>query len=415
MDDISELLKQSLGLDVSSIGRSTVERAVTSRMTACALTDPGEYREYVRSSRTELQALIEAVVVPETWFFRDPEAFAVLARAAVDDRWVQGGRTMRVLSVPCSTGEEPYSIAMALLDAGLAPETFHVDAIDVSREAVARTTAAQYGRNSFRGRDLDYRDRHFSAGNGSYHLAERVRNQVSVRQGNLFSLDAPGESNCYDAIFCRNLMIYFDRPTQDRAVLTLQRRLGSNGLLFVAPSETAIVLNHAFTPVKVPLAFAFRRSSHEAAVRKSPRITSVPPQPVPRTVPAQSVLRTLAAPASGPHGAVETESLLDEAARLANGGNLPEAAKRCEAHLKRFGPSARVFHLLGMVRDAAGAPSEAAAWYRKALYLDPHHQEVLLHLALILEQLGEHAESSRLRARAARVRPSSAHPHDNVA
>lgn len=414
MDDIAQLLKQSLGLDVSSIGRSAVERAVTSRMSACALTDLGEYRERVRSSLAELQALIEAVVVPETWFFRDPEAFAVLARAAVHDRWAKGGRTMRVLSVPCSTGEEPYSIAMALLDAGLAPATFHVDAIDVSGEAIARATAARYGRNSFRGHDLEYRRRHFSAGHGEYHLAERVRSQVSLHQGNLFSLDAPGEPTCYDAIFCRNLMIYFDRPTQDRAVLTLQHRLAANGLLFVAPSETAIVLNHAFTPVKAPLAFAFRRSGHEPAARKSPRIASTP-RPAQRSVPARSVRRTLATPMPVPDSAVEAERLLDEAARLANAGRLLDAANRCEAHLKRFGPSARVFHLLGMVRDAAGAPSEAAAWYRKALYLDPHHQEVLVHLALILEHLGEHDESSRLRARAARARPSSGNPHDTAA
>src|SRR5215212_9280379 len=105
MDDIVQLLKQSLGLDVSSVGRATIDRAVTSRMTACALAGLREYREYVHSSHSELQALIEAVVVPETWFFRDRAAFGVLARVAVDEGWACGLRTMRILSVPSSTGE----------------------------------------------------------------------------------------------------------------------------------------------------------------------------------------------------------------------------------------------------------------------------------------------------------------------
>ena len=421
MDDIVQLLKEVLGLDVASIGRPSVERAVRGRMTACALTELGAYREHVRSSRPELQALIEAVVVPETWFFRDREAFVVLARTAVDNRWAQRGRPASVLSVPSSTGEEPYSIAMALLDAGLAPGTFHVDAIDVSHVAVARATAARYGKNSFRGSDLEYRNRHFEAENGDYRVTERVRNQVTFRQGNLFSLDALSDSRVYDAIFCRNLMIYFDRATQDRAVLTLSRRLAPSGLLFVAPSETAIVLNHAFTPVKVPLAFAFRNAGPGAHKREPARTASIPwgvtasaprySSPPPRSArrgPSESPAASPVAATPAPN----VTSLLDEAAEFANAGHLLEAASRCEAHLKRFGPSARVFHLLGMVRDAAGAPADAAVWYRKALYLDPHHQEALLHLALVVEQLGEYPEGRRLRARAARVTPASGSPRD---
>ena len=421
MDDIVQLLKEVLGLDVASIGRPAVERAVRGRMTVCVMTEERAYREHVRSSRTELQALIEAVVVPETWFFRDREAFVVLARTAIDDRWAQRDRPASVLSVPSSTGEEPYSIAMALLDAGLAADAFHVDAIDVSHVAIARATAARYGKNSFRGRDLEYRDRHFQAENGGYRVTERVRNQVTFRQGNLFSLDGRGESRVYDAIFCRNLMIYFDRATQDRAVVTLSRRLAPKGLLFVAPSETAIVLNHAFKSVKVPLAFAFRSAGPEGSSRQSARTVSIPwastaPAPRQSSAAPRTVRATSESPAVTVVAVTRAENaagLLDEAAEFANAGHLIEAANRCDAHLKRFGPSARAFHLLGMVRDAAGAPADAAVWYRKALYLDPHHQEALLHLALVVEQLGEYPEGRRLRARAARVTPASGRSRDS--
>jgi chemotaxis protein methyltransferase WspC len=232
---------------------------------------------------------------------------------------------------------------------------------------------------------------------------------VHFRQGNLFSIDPSLGSTTYDAIFCRNLMIYFDRATQDRAIRTLDRRLASKGVLFVAPSEAGVLMNHAFTAVKAPLASAFQKSS---AIRRQdePGGARSAPQPalraaVPTTPCAMSTRGSAEREPVLPRvarAAQETLGSLDEAARLANRGDLAEAARHCEEHLRRCGPSARAFHLLGMVRDAAGDQSEAMACYRKALYLDPHQQEVLLHMALIMEKLGRQPEARLLRQRASR-------------
>ena len=82
---------------------------------------------------------------------------------------------------------------------------------------------------------------------------------------------------------------------------------------------------------------------------------------------------------------------LDEAVRLADQGRFAEAAACCEEHLRRHGPSAEAFYLLGLVRDAGGNPTDAANYYRKALYLDPNHHEALVHLAFLLEQQGNSA------------------------
>src|SRR5437899_821468 len=106
------LLKHTMGLDVASIGPAMIERAVRERLATSGAIDLDAYWQLVQTSETELQALIEAVIVPETWFFRDREAIEALARLA----WEQSLRTqrpLRLLSLPCSTGEEPYSIAMA--------------------------------------------------------------------------------------------------------------------------------------------------------------------------------------------------------------------------------------------------------------------------------------------------------------
>jgi chemotaxis protein methyltransferase WspC len=244
-----------------------------------------------------LHELIEAVVVPETWFFRDTEAFRALARIAQAE-WLpaESAGVLRLLSLPCSTGEEPYSMAMALIEAGLPGRRFRVDALDISSRALARAQRAVYGTNSFRGIDLGFRDRHFEATPDGYRLAGAVRQQVRFQQGNFFDEGLlPGE-NLHHIIFCRNVLIYFDRATQDRALKVLARLLAPTGYLFVGPSETGVLLAHDFAPVRIPMAFAFRKvgaasgEPHLHGAQRAPldRPTApsarppTPPRPVPR-------------------------------------------------------------------------------------------------------------------------------------
>ncbi len=185
-DRFERLLKSRIGLDASSVGSAVIERAVRQRMSGLALHDEDEYWMRLNGSPGEVQALIEAVVVPETWFFRYPESFTTLARLAFERLpSLGGGRALRILSLPCSTGEEPYSIVMALLDAGLSEYLFEVDALDVSARVIERASLGVYGRNSFRGDELGFRDRHFSEVADGYQLAEQVRRKVRFRCGNL--------------------------------------------------------------------------------------------------------------------------------------------------------------------------------------------------------------------------------------
>jgi len=100
---------------------------------------------------------------------------------------------------------------------------------------------------------------------------------------------------------------------------------------------------------------------------------------------------------------------VDHAMQLADQGRLAEAAKECEAHLAAHGPSAPAFYLLGLVRDAGGRQADAAAYYRKALYLDPLHQETLVHLASLLDGQGDRAGAKVLNDRARRLE-SPGHP-----
>lgn len=383
-----QLLHASIGLDVASVGAQSIERAVLARMRALALTDAEAYWQRVCLPGLERQLLIEAVVVPETWFFRDPQAFVALAAHAQD--WLQRHpeASLHVLSVPCSTGEEAYSIAMALLDAGIQAARFRVTAVDISEHALELARAGSYGRNAFRSGDLAFRDRHFLQVGSSHHVRERVRAQVDFQRGNLLTPGLLPDGTRAAAVFCRNLLIYFDRATQARALEMLQRLLEPDGALFVAPSEAGLALQSGFDSLGVPLAFGFRRQRPGAKVAPPPRVRKTPPPERPRA-PAPTAKPKVAIASSG----------LEDARALADSGQLAAAMLACQRLLQEHPASAEAHYLYGLVRDAAGSHALAAQQYRKALYLDPAHHEALVHLALLLEHQGDLDGARRLRER----------------
>ncbi len=399
-------LKERIGLDVASVGEAIIERALRQRIQTTQAQTAGEYWLQLQSSHDEQQALIEAVIVPETWFFRYPESFATLARLAkerlVD---IKQMRALRILSLPCSTGEEPYSIAMALLDAGLAPHQFKVLGLDVSPLSVERARRGVYGKNSFRGGDLDFRDRHFTESADGFHIVDRVREQVRLQVGNLLDPALLANEASYDFVFCRNLLIYFDQPTQKQVFDVLKGLTHVDGVLFIGPAEGSLLGRHGMRSIGVPQSFAFSRQGSPqkpepvyVPVSMPPPVrtaASVPVKPRPFSTVSAQVL-PIKAPSS------DAETLLSRIATLANEGKSAEARAACEQYLNSHPPSAQVFYWLGLLSDVAGSALEAQGFYRKALYLEPQHPQALMHLAALLESQGDSAGARRLQARAAR-------------
>jgi len=400
LEDFDRLLKQTMGLDIASIGASALERAVRERQRECSVDDTQAYLHRVRASKDELQALIEAIVVPETWFFRDGAAFAALVRF-VREEWLptHADGCLRLLSLPCSTGEEPYSMAMALLDAHVPASRFRIDAIDICGRSLAHARRGIYGKGSFRGDVTAYRERYFEPVSGGHSLCGAVRPQVNFQQGNLLNAGVLPGADLYDVVFCRNLLIYFDRATQEQAVSVLDRLLMPKGILFAGSSESGVFVNHAFSSAKLPMAFAFRKGRSVATPKLPAAVTMVRRIASPR--PMASV--GFSQPPAEIRAPPPTEPGADEAIKLADQGHFAEASRCCEAQLLRQGPSAQVFHVLGLVRDASGNADDAAIYYRKALYLDPGHQDALVHLALLMEKQGLKSEAQTLWNRARRL------------
>jgi chemotaxis protein methyltransferase WspC len=392
---LAVLLKSAMGLDVASMGAGAVKGAVQSRMDARGLSTMEQYMEFARGSAEELQQLVEAIAVPETWFLRDPQAFVLLVKWAFNS-WLPKNPhgPLRLLSLPCSTGEEPYSIAMTLLAAGFPADRVSIDAVDISAASLVVARRGVYGSNSFRSEDLAYRAAYFEAEGKAWQLSASVQARVRFQQGNLFADDLLGGAERYDAIFCRNVLIYFDRETQDRAVGVLRRLLALQGLLFVGPSETSLLLSHDFAAVKAPLAFAFQNRG-AAPVRQKPFVVAPKPHPRPRP-------RPLAISSYEPGRAGKSNALL-QAAVLADTGRFAEAAALCAEHVKVEGPSVAAFRLSALIFAGAGNPDAAAINYRSALYLDPDDYESLVHLGLLLEKRGDAAGAKVLHLRARRV------------
>jgi chemotaxis protein methyltransferase WspC len=416
LTEIENLLAQTIGLDAASVGLAAIERAILLRMAASGLKSQPAYLEKIQSSATELQELIEAVVVSETWFFRDQEAFAALGDFVIHE-WLpaRSSGKLRLLSIPCATGEEAYSMAMTLTGIGLSADDFQIDAVDISEHALVRARKATYSRNSFRGKSIDFRDRYFETGPHGYRLSDVMRKRVLFQQGNLLSPDFFPGSHRFHFIFCRNLLIYLNLSAQSRAIQTLKRLLTPEGLLFVGPAEAALMVNHHLVSAKRPMAFAFRHGAllpkQPPAERKAFRVTKTPvasrsPAPKPKPpVKTERVAPTQAHPA--PPGKMGIDLKL--AGRFADEGRLEEAIKVCEHYLKRHPSSVEALYLLGVIHDATGDWEKARPYYRKALYLDPEHYDSLMHLAYAAEKEGDAAKVKNLRARASRVKERMQH------
>ncbi|MDP9657200.1 UNVERIFIED_ORG: chemotaxis protein methyltransferase WspC [Pseudomonas putida] len=404
-----DFLKERIGLDVTSVGPAIIERAVRQRSVAAQAASADEYWHTLQGSWDEQQALIEAVIVPETWFFRYPESFATLAKLASKRlAEINNLRALRILSLPCSTGEEPYSIAMALLDAGLKPHQFKVDGMDVSPLSVDKARRALYGKNSFRGDDIAYRDRHFIAEGDGYRLDPRVQEQVRLQVGNLLDPALLAGEPPFDFVFCRNLLIYFDQPTQKQVFEVLKRLTHDDGVLFIGPAEGSLLGRLGMRSIGIAQSFAFSRQGTAEPV---PLPTFVPtPLPVPQPLRNRPAAPVRSRPFAGvvPLASVpktsgtDTAVLLANIAGLANEGKSAEAKAACDSYLRSHEPVAQVFYWLGLLSDVAGNVLEAQGFYRKALYLEPQHPEALMHLAALLQAQGDAAGARRLQERAAR-------------
>ncbi len=236
-------VKDRLGLHFGSDADGRLQSILASRITATAAGSIDDYLKSVAADPVELGRLTSLLTVNETYFYREPDHLNLLVERLVPARLAhtEKGNPIRILSLGCSTGEEPYSIAIALREryGDLAERLFRITAGDVDDAALDHARAALYGPFAFRVLPAELRDRWCSAVDGTHRRIDAaIRRQVDFISWNLLAPTYPTEVQGQDVIFFRNVSIYFDPATRKAVMARLCDLLKPQGHLIVGASET---------------------------------------------------------------------------------------------------------------------------------------------------------------------------------
>jgi chemotaxis protein methyltransferase CheR len=396
------LIGERFGLQFDGSRREALRLAMRTRTLACGDETFQVYLDRLRGRgcEGELARLVELLTIQETSFFRNPEHFSALAEAVLPVLLLRPtDRPIRIWSAGCATGEEPYSIALTLLEAGI--QSAEILGTDVSEAALDVARASRYSRRAVRLVPGPLLDRYFHRDKDHFLAGEALRRLVRFECHNLAQEPFPAArfTGC-DVVFCRNVIIYLTPESVRRLVRTLAECLTPGGVLFLGPSETLWQLSTDFELAEWGGGFYYRRSQpvHIAEPRPVPRkVDSPPPRPKPRRETRRVVL-------PGP----PTPSGLERAQQALQAGDAASARAALEAAIAGERIDASPLVLLGYLRLSDGGAEAAADLARRALARDPLCPDAHLLEGLIAREQGKHDEATAAFKRALYLEPASA-------
>jgi chemotaxis protein methyltransferase CheR len=262
---LTDLLVERFGLAFSGTRREILAGRLQARLDALHLDGVREYYHFLRfhpAREEELGELSRRITNNETYFFREVAQLDAIAEAVVP-QLDRRGRPVRILSAGCSSGEEPYSLAIRLTDAALelSGRPWEIDACDLNPSRVEQARAATYEEGSFRACDAETRRRCFVEENGRYRLRDRYRRGVRFFQANLAGPFAGAGWGEYDVVLCRNLLIYFAPEAFDCLIARFARLIPSGGFLFLGHSESLFDRSDDFELAHIRGAMGYRRKA----------------------------------------------------------------------------------------------------------------------------------------------------------
>ena len=411
---LAGFLAQQAGLVFDQSRRPALASIVGDRIATTGAADLGAYlaRISAPAGADERQRLLDDVTIPETHFFRNPPQMEALRRRLLPElmrRAVARGRTLTVWSAGCSTGEEPYSLAMLAAEvAASLPEApkVRIVATDLSSVAVAATQRARYSGRSVALVDQRAFDRWFTEDeDGSYAVVPEIRATVDVRLHNLVTDEPPFEPGEVDLVVCRNVTIYFSRDTMRDLVGRFHGVLGAGGYLVVGHAETLWQVTDAFTLVTLGDAFAYRKD-----LPAVPEPTVAGPEPVVHAAPRREVRRTplqrareswpeAPSAAHRPTDAMpdpdHATELLRQAREALAQTRYAEAARLAAAASGASPFEVDAYIVEGRARATVGDDEGALVALRKAVYLAPKAGHARFQLAGALSRCGEHGGAAR--------------------
>ncbi len=429
----AELVRRRTGLVFGEARRSAFEAGLARAMRRARLTEPEVYLARLDTQPAFLDDLAGEITVGETYFFREPQQFAVIRYqvlpALVSHR--PRDHALRIWSAGCATGEEAYTLAIVVRERGL-DRAAHIVATDLSRTALAAARRALYTRWSLRGVPDHVVRTYFGCANSRFELVPVVRELVEFRYLNLAEDAYPSLPTgiwAMDLILCRNVLIYFDAGTTARVAQRLIDSLSDDGWLLLGASDPPLQALVPCDVVVTEAGLAYRRPGRGRIRQPLPQAIALEPPPLaPVSAPAGEPARVgrgrdaddpvdasrayaqrdyeRAAELAGrlvQHDARDPDLWIVLVRALANRGELKAAGQACAAAVDRHRPSAELAYLHAVLLAEAGRHAEAAGAARRALYLD--RGLVVAHLALgvALAHLGDTAGARRAVRNAARL------------
>jgi len=270
---LHELIYQHCGLRFDPQNKPLIESRLQPRLRQCRCATFRDYYLYLRYDRRreeELAECIDLVAIHETYFFREINQLQDFTRELLPEflRRPNQSKTLRIWSAGCSSGEEPYSLAMLLLDEpALRGWDVTIIATDISPRVLQQARRGIYRESSFRVMDPKYLARYFEPAPGGMKLLEAPRQSVTFLCVNLFDRQRQGLIWGMDFIFCRNVMIYFDAAAKQRVAELFYEKLNPGGCL---------LLGHAESLLNISTAFQLRHLAHDLVYQK-PSASSLTP------------------------------------------------------------------------------------------------------------------------------------------
>ena len=429
---ITQLLSELAGLAFDASRRESIGYSISERMRATGCKDVSAYVHllFAADAGIERQALLDEVTIPETHFFRNPPQVRALRTHVLPEllRGASTSKRLRIWSAGCSTGEEPYTLAMLIRELLPAQSDWDVKIIatDISTRALTAAREAKYAERAFVMTEPLDRQRfcYLDADSGAFVVRDEVRELVEFRHHNLVTEVPPVAPGEVDIILCRNVTIYFDRTTTKRLMQRFHACLRDGGYLFLGHAETLWQVSDAFSLVSLGDAFVYRRGDDAANRRETlpdrrtedelrPTRADRRRGPVDRRalVAGQQAAKPPPPPAAAPLLSAPDPLVAVRTAVAA--GNYEEAADLAEEVTTASPLRAEAHYLHGLALTNLSRDAVALVVLRKAVYLDPEDGFAHFLLAGALDRSGEVVAAARSYSAAATA--LGARPPNSVA
>jgi len=258
---LRDIVRERFGIYYDDQKQFLLLSRLQTRLSKRSLTNYADYVKFLRfgaEREAEFRDLASVLSNNETYFFRERAQVKALCGNILTELQAFSPR-VRVWSAACSSGEEPYSLAMSLLETGrIAESNISIRATDISPRVLEMCARGYYRALSFRATEPAMVQRYFTVSGDGFIIADRIKRLVQFASLNLMDDRKIAAFGPVDAIFCRNVLIYFDKPTQKRVVESFARALRAGGYLFLGHAESLFALTDLYEPVVQPESIAYR-------------------------------------------------------------------------------------------------------------------------------------------------------------